>query len=252
MTTKYFRLLFLLKTMLLLGISSSYGADIQGIWLTKNGESLVKIAPCSQGICGQLIWLQEDASSGRTTKDKKNKDWDLRKRPLVGLNLLSFVKPQAAGKWSGRIYNPGDGNKYSAKLALSEGGKALKVSGCALAGLVCKEQIWYRIAENTKSGIDGNWYLGNGKVMAKVNQCGNALCAKAVWTKQGEPSHIMGMDLLQNMQKTKKGWKGKAIHPYEQKAYSSTITQLNANMVELEACLGGLVCQSLFWHRAAR
>lgn len=230
--------------------ATSYSADIQGLWLTRNGESIVNVAPCSQGICGQLIWLAEDAGGSRVTKDKKNKDRNLRKQPLVGLNLLSFVNPQGKNNWSGRIYNPGDGNTYTAKLMLKDN-NTLEVSGCALAGLICKEQDWYRISQNG-GGINGEWILGDGKVMADVKECGNELCANAIWVRPGQDRSVIGMSLLENMKKSGSSWKGDAIHPFEKKRYPSTIEQINGNMVQLEACLGGLVCQKLFWHRAAR
>ena len=60
------------------------------------------------------------------------------------------------------------------------------------------------------------------------------------------------MKLLESMKKSGDGWKGKAIHPYEQKAYSSKIEQISGNMVKLDACISGIICQSLFWHRAAK
>ena len=106
-------------------------SNIQGLWLTGSGESRVQIQNCGAQLCGVITWLREDAAKGKVTKDKKNKDRSLRKRPMVGIKALTSLTPKEDSVWKGRAYNPGDGNTYSAKLKFINS-NALEVSGCCL------------------------------------------------------------------------------------------------------------------------
>jgi len=60
---------------------------------------------------------------------------------VVGISILSGMKPTGDGSWKGNIYNPEDGKTYSASMMLQ--GASLKVQGCALA-IICKTQMWSR------------------------------------------------------------------------------------------------------------
>ncbi len=112
-----------------------------GDWLTAGASAVVKIAPCASGegtLCGRIVWLWDPA----TATDTRNSDPALRSRPLVGLDMLSGFRPGAAGEWTGgRIYNPEDGNTYSATLKQRDG-TTMEVRGCVL--IVCRSQLWRR------------------------------------------------------------------------------------------------------------
>jgi len=71
--------------------------------------------------------------------DTNNADPSLRARPLIGLSILSGLKPRIDGGWSGQIYNPEDGQTYRATLR-RVGADTLEVEGCVL--VLCKKQVW--------------------------------------------------------------------------------------------------------------
>ena len=112
-----------------------------GDWLTAGASAVVKITPCASGegtLCGRVVWLWDPS----TSTDTRNGDPALRSRPLVGLDMLSGFRPGASGEWTGgRIYNPEDGNTYSATLKLRDA-TTIEVRGCVL--FVCRSQLWRR------------------------------------------------------------------------------------------------------------
>ena len=112
-----------------------------GDWFTAGASAVVKVSPCASGegtLCGRVVWLWDPS----TATDTRNPDPALRARPLVGLDMLSGFRPGAPGEWTGgRIYNPEDGNTYSATLKLRDA-TTMEVRGCVL--FVCRSQLWRR------------------------------------------------------------------------------------------------------------
>ena len=64
--------------------------------------------------------------------------------PLMGVTIVIGMKPSGADKWAGQVYNAEDGKTYSGSITM-RGASALKLEGCALAGLICKAQTWTRV-----------------------------------------------------------------------------------------------------------
>ena len=111
--------------------------DVTGTWLTANGLSHVRVAPCGASRCGTIVWTKALA------RDTHNPDPSQRDRNLVGLRI--FANGQAAENgWTGTLYNPLDGRTYSGKMRVKGAGE-LELSGCVLAGLICQSQTWTRI-----------------------------------------------------------------------------------------------------------
>lgn len=128
---------------LLLASGLAVSADPAGSWSTPNGKARVRIADCGGGLCATIVSLKEPKDDAGADKlDIHNADASKRKRPIVGISLLSGMKPNG-DQWLGQIYNPEDGKTYKAYMT-EQGGGSLKVQGCALGGLVCKTQIWTR------------------------------------------------------------------------------------------------------------
>jgi uncharacterized protein (DUF2147 family) len=119
-----------------------------GIWLTQAGDARVKITKCGGGICGVIVGLKEpiDRATGRPQVDDKNPNPALRTRPVMGLSLFIGMRPSAAGKWSGKIYNADDGGTYVSHVTFS-GGDRLRVEGCV--GVICGGETWTRVGGGT-------------------------------------------------------------------------------------------------------
>ncbi len=116
-----------------------------GVWLTEGGKSKVEIYDCAGKLCGKIIWLKEPMNEAGTVKlDIHNPDEGMRKRKILGLDLLkSFVPDQnEEHAWTdGKIYNPEDGELYSCNMELQDDG-SLEVHGYVGLPLFGKTQVW--------------------------------------------------------------------------------------------------------------
>ena len=122
----------------------AYAGDPSGTWSMANGKVTVKVRRCGGTICGSIARLKEPISKidGKPKVDRENPDAALRKRPLIGLPILIGMKPAGEDTWRGAIYNPDDGNTYSATLTLA--GARMKVKGC-VAGILCKTNNFVKV-----------------------------------------------------------------------------------------------------------
>lgn len=57
--------------------------------------------------------------------------------------MIRGARPTADG-WTGELYNPLDGRTYTGRMRLISPAQ-LELSGCVLAGLICKSQVWTRL-----------------------------------------------------------------------------------------------------------
>lgn len=117
--------------------------QINGLWLTENHRSVIRIAPCDQGVCGYIHWIVP----GGMQKDSKNPDPALRSEPMCGLPILWGFKQQDASHWTdGRIYKADDGDTYKSNMQLLPSGK-LVVRGYVGMPLLGKSQTWVKVDE---------------------------------------------------------------------------------------------------------
>ena len=113
---------------LLLAASAAAAAQSPvGTWYTQDRSAKVRIAPCGQKLCGQIIWARDRASgSAAAARDAANPD--------------PALTPAGPGKWGGgKIYDPNSGRTYASKMSLSAQG-VLKVEGCV--SVICQAQTW--------------------------------------------------------------------------------------------------------------
>lgn len=135
--------------MLLVAGTRSAAADgalaggVIGRWATPGVSAIVELSPCAaerSTLCGTIRWLWDAVDDkGRPRLDSQNTDATQRSRPLLGLVILSGLKPNQASGWEGRIYNPEDGQTYRATVS-RRGVDTLVVEGCVL--FVCQKQVW--------------------------------------------------------------------------------------------------------------
>ena len=115
--------------------------SVYGRWMTDDQKAVVTIDACGPSLCGRVSKVL-DRAPGVPQTDVNNPDPDMRKRPIIGLLILSGFKRDGREWTGGRAYDPKTGNSYRAKLALDEDG-SLKVTGCVL--FVCRSKRWTRV-----------------------------------------------------------------------------------------------------------
>lgn len=117
-----------------------------GKWWNVEKTAQIEIAPCADSVCGNIVWMREPNNADGTPKrDVNNDDEALRDRTIQGLQIIGGFEREAPGVWDGgEIYNPQDGNTYSANMEIQENGN-LAVEGCVL--FLCKEQVWEPVTE---------------------------------------------------------------------------------------------------------
>ncbi len=133
----------LITACLVLLAGSAYAADpADGVWKTQKGEVksdgsgggflYVKIGECGAKLCGTIV----------KAFDKNGKD----DPKYVNLNkpIIWDMGINGGGSYSGgTIWAPDTDKKYTSKMSLN--GNTLTVSGCVLAGLICRGQAWTRV-----------------------------------------------------------------------------------------------------------
>lgn len=126
-------------------------ADPTGFWVKPGSERNAKIhvRKCGKGLCANIVWVEDpNDSKGKPLRDIRNENPSLRGRPIVGLPLFAGLAPSAPGVWTGKIYNPEDGNTYSVTLTVVSR-QQIKLKGCK-GWVLCGERVWNRTSPPPK------------------------------------------------------------------------------------------------------
>lgn len=107
-------------------------APIEGLWKNPIGSAVISVAPCGNMLCGKVVWA---SARGRREVAKTTPR-------IVGTTVLTDVRRKGSG-WAGKLYIPDDNIHVSARLQLLDS-RTLRLTGCALGGLLCRSQIWTR------------------------------------------------------------------------------------------------------------
>jgi uncharacterized protein (DUF2147 family) len=107
-------------------------ADPTGLWLDKDGWT-IRIQPCGPDLCAVIASVKPplDPTTGQPQTDKNNADAAKRSRPLLGVEVLSAMRPNGARKWSGQLYDPDRGVTLSGNL-LELDPDTIRIEGCLL------------------------------------------------------------------------------------------------------------------------
>jgi uncharacterized protein (DUF2147 family) len=130
--------------MAVLGLAApALAGDATGVWRMANGKVTVRVSDCGGKLCGTIIGLKKPLDkNGNPKLDKENPNKALRRRPVIGITILSNMTRNGDDRWDGAIYNPDDGNTYSSTMRL-QGADMMKVDGCL--AVFCKSMKFIRI-----------------------------------------------------------------------------------------------------------
>ena len=140
---RYF-LLLLLTGFSISSIAQNKDA-ILGKWINSTAEAHIDISKRNDKYYGKLVWIKDPKGTEGTVKtDLKNPDPKLRKRTILGLEILKdFVFDD--GKWTdGSIYDPKSGKTYSCTLTLKDNGE-LSMRGYIGISLIGRSETWKRV-----------------------------------------------------------------------------------------------------------
>lgn len=129
----------------MLAASAAFAQDVIGKWKLDDGTAIVEVYKSGDAYNGKIVWLEEPTEAdGTPAKDINNPDPALRKRELIGLNMLSGLKKTAENEYSeGKIYDPGNGKTYNCSMKVE--GNVLKVRGSLdKRGLIGRTMDWFR------------------------------------------------------------------------------------------------------------
>lgn len=98
---------------------------------------MVEVGRCGPAVCGRIVRVLK-AQAGAPANDVHNSDAALRKRPIIGLPILTGFVERGA-EWRGHIYDPRNGKTYRSVVSRNADG-SLKVQGCV--AFLCRTQTW--------------------------------------------------------------------------------------------------------------
>lgn len=116
-----------------LGFASAPAAasaqSLEGRWANPKRSVIVEVSKCGNAYCGTVAWASaKNRAKGATP----------------GTRVLSEMRPQGNGVYKGRAFEPKRDIPGSATVH-QVGPNVMVVKGCAIAGLLCKEQRWTRV-----------------------------------------------------------------------------------------------------------
>lgn len=106
---------------------ASSDPSLFGLWARGDGKAKVKVVRCGPQICAINTWVRAGAR-GEKAGDK----------------LVMSVRPEEDGTWKGTAFDPQRDRTYRLTIEVDE--RSMMTHGCVLAGIVCKEMGWTRIA----------------------------------------------------------------------------------------------------------
>jgi len=137
--------------------SKAFAATPVGLWFAEGGAAQVQVFPCGDEFCGKVVWLRSPlGEDGCELRDSNNPDSTLRSRTIIGLLVLTGLKPEDEdrGAWSGgSIYDPTSGHTYSCQARL-EGNNKLFLRGYFGIQLLGRTTTWTKVGATQCHSVD--------------------------------------------------------------------------------------------------
>jgi uncharacterized protein (DUF2147 family) len=146
---------FLVSMMIVTMATVSFAAspdDILGAWDNQEKDARIEIFKCGEKFCGKIISLKDpnyppdlkEGMPGTPKLDHKNPKPELRKVPVIGLEIMRDFMFSGDNVWKGgKVYDPKSGNTYSGKMTLVSPAQ-LKLRGFIGISLFGRTDVWTR------------------------------------------------------------------------------------------------------------
>ena len=115
--------------------ASASAQALDGKWTNPKRSVIVNVAPCGDAYCGTVSWANEKNREKVAEKGRK----------LVGTRILTDLRASGSGLYKGRAYEPKRNMRGSATVR-QVSPDVMLVKGCAVLGMLCKEQRWTRVS----------------------------------------------------------------------------------------------------------
>lgn len=137
--------IIIMAAALVISAAAASAQDVLGKWKLEDGTAIVEVYKSGDAFNGKIVWLQEPTEAdGTPAVDNNNPDPALRKRQLIGLNMLHGLKPAGDEYSGGKIYDPGNGKTYYCSFKVE--GNTLRVRGSLdKRGLLGRTMNWFRV-----------------------------------------------------------------------------------------------------------
>ena len=104
------------------------GDAILGKWLSPGGRGQVEVFKKNNKYFGKIVWMKVlSDKTGKPLTDQRNLIKSLRKRLIMGLEVLKNCSFNGKSYEGGTVYDPESGKTYTCSMVLK--GNTLKVSG---------------------------------------------------------------------------------------------------------------------------
>jgi uncharacterized protein (DUF2147 family) len=110
--------------------ASASAQVLEGKWANPKKSVIVDVARCGEAYCGTVSWASA-----------KNRE----KGAEPGTRVLTDLRHQGDGVYKGRAFEP-KRNIRGAATVHQVGPNVMIVRGCAVLGMICKEQRWTRVS----------------------------------------------------------------------------------------------------------
>jgi len=150
--------LTVLMVLVVLPAVADEGDRLLGFWMTdpedEGGAAKVEIVKKDGLYSGKIIWLAEPVYGededpqwrGKAKVDRENPDENLKKQPVIGLQIVEGFHYAGKDRWEGgTIYDPNNGKTYRCWMKLK--GDTLKVRGYIGFSLLGRTTYWTRVEE---------------------------------------------------------------------------------------------------------
>lgn len=109
---------------------------IIGQWSNAKGTIEVRTRRCGAELCGRVVRASAKAEASARKGGTAS---------LVGTELLRGYRQDRNGVWNGRVFIPKIGRDVSSQIKQTSN-DTLTISGCMVGGMLCRTQVWHRVA----------------------------------------------------------------------------------------------------------